>query len=169
MATNNKTCEDSSLVLLSCPSKGTIARASSVLQRNSKLYGPMNALKDDEQTCWNSDGMKSEQVGEIKVFYKLDFGRTVQVKRIELQYQAGFVGEMVDVSIITNNHGQEDGGDEEVVLEEEELEDSHDIQTLEMDSLQTCNGIKLTFDEFSDFYGRVTIYRIRVWGKEVSA
>jgi len=158
---SSKSGGESSLDLISCPSKGTIARASSVLQRNSKLYGPMNALKDDEHTCWNSDGMKSGE-DAIKVYYKLNFGRTVQVKRIDIQFQAGFVGEMVDVSIITNENGQDD---EKVVLDEEELEDTHDVQSLEVDA--TGNGIKLTFDEFSDFYGRVTIYRIRVWGSEV--
>jgi hypothetical protein len=55
-------------------------------------------------------------------------------------------------------------------LEELEPEDNHDMQTFSLVKDESCTGtaLKLVFDEFTDFYGRVTIYRIEVWGQEVS-
>lgn len=48
-----------------------------------------------------------------------------------------------------------------------EFDDIHELQThsLEVTDFQT-KAIKLHFDDTNDFYGRVTVYRLEVWGRE---
>lgn len=55
------------------------------------------------------------------------------------------------------------------VVDELEPQDNHDYQTFSLDSNTTLSGTALKFvlNDFTDFYGRVTIYRMEVWGKEV--
>ena len=61
------------------------------------------------------------------------------------------------------------GGEDWLELEEPiEPEDVNDVQTFEItDADRTCNMLRLSFEGSSDFYGRVTIYKLEVWGSEV--
>lgn len=129
-------------------------RASSILQKNTKLYGPLNALDSKESTCWNSEGIEGSTQ-----WFLLDFGRPVEPTEIRLQFQAGFAAEIchIDVKDV-----------EWEALDEVEWEDVHEIQTVTLEKTKTCTAIKLTFSEMTDFYDRVTIYRLEVWGKEVN-
>ncbi|OQS07684.1 hypothetical protein THRCLA_20087, partial [Thraustotheca clavata] len=64
----------------------TTCKVSSVLNRDRKQYGPQHLFDGLNDTCWNSDQGSSQQVW-------LSFNRTVMIKRIELMFQGGFVGE----------------------------------------------------------------------------
>ena len=152
--------------LLSDPALGTTARASSVLNKNSKLYGPMNALDIvNETSCWNSDAVPSGS--DEPITFTVNFGpnRMVQVEEIRIQFQGGFVAEECTAYISKGGSGAEDW----VELEEPiEPEDVNDVQTFEIaDEDRTCNMLRLIFEGSSDFYGRVTIYKLEVWGSEV--
>ena len=136
-------------------------RASSILQGNTKLYGPMNALNTSEgSSCWNSDACEDDQ----QQFLLLDFRRSVKVHSLKIEFQAGFIAETCHVKLQTSDN-------EWINLKELEPEDTHDIQTfslVEDDEPSTGTALKLVFGEFTDFYGRVTIYTIEAWGQEVS-
>lgn len=153
--------------LLSDPSLGTTARASSVLNKNSKLYGPMNVLDTaDETSCWNSDAVPSGRSDDEPITFTIHFGpgRLVRVDEIRIQFQGGFVAEECTVHIRKEGDGEGDW----VELEEPiEPEDVNDVQTFGIaDDDRTCNVLKLSFVGSSDFYGRVTIYKLGVWGSE---
>ena len=157
--------------LLSDPALGTTARASSVLNKNSKLYGPMNALDiANETSCWNSDAVPSGSDGPITFTINFGKNRMVQVEEIRIQFQGGFVAEecMAYICKGGNSGGCGGGGEEWVELEEPiEPEDVNDMQTFEItDDDRTCNMLKLSFEGSSDFYGRVTIYKVEVWGSD---
>src|SRR3569623_2126009 len=73
--------------------------ASSVLQKNSKLYGPMNALDlENSSSCWNSEGKEG-----ASQWIQLDFGRQVQPLEIRVQFQAGFSAERCTVQAKDTN------------------------------------------------------------------
>uniref|UniRef100_A0A7R9WR12 F5/8 type C domain-containing protein n=1 Tax=Craspedostauros australis TaxID=1486917 RepID=A0A7R9WR12_9STRA len=146
-------------VLLSLTSLGTSARASSILQRNPKVNGPKHALDyEKESSCWNSDGVKSGETPK-PLHFIVDFGRSVRATQIRIQFQAGFVAEEVAIEYQTESGWQ-------TAMEEEELEDTHEMQTIDLESEVVCRAIKLNLDEFKDFYGRVTVYQLQVWGHE---
>jgi len=152
-------------VILSSPSLGTTARASSVLKKNTKLYGPMNALDaTNETSCWNSDAVPSgaSSSGDESIIFTIHFGpnRMVQIDEVRIQFQGGFVAEECTACISK-------GDDQEWVELEEpmEPEDVNDMQTFAIaEDDRTCNMLRLSFEGSSDFYGRVTIYKLEVWG-----
>lgn len=149
-------------------------RASSVLQRNVKIYGPMHALQTkDGSTCWNSDSCHNDAKQQSLV---IDFQRPVLVNELRFQFQAGFTAETCHVQLLqttavddSHNHQWVD------CWQDLELEDSLELQTFVLTrtirngpQVEVCVGsaLKLTFEDFTDFYGRITVYRIEVWGKE---
>ena len=124
-----------------------------MLQRNVKVYGPMNAL-DTGSSCWNSDASSDK-----KHSFLIDFRRLCQVHEVRMQFQAGFVAESCRVQL------KKDG--EWIDVVELEPEDTLEVQSFPVGDRQAC-ALKLVFDDFTDFYGRVIIYRIEVWGNEIS-
>lgn len=86
---------------------------------------------------------------------------------LRVQFQAGFSAEQTFVS----KQSKDGQGYEQI--EELETEDEHDMQVFLLpggtDEKSATSSIKLVFDEFTDFYGRVIIYQLEVWGKEVSS
>jgi hypothetical protein len=118
-------------------------RSSSVLHRNSKLYGPNNALDtSNPSSCWNSDSNECHT-------FQVQFHRNVRVHQIKFTCQGGFVPQKVLV-----NNGQ--------LLD---LKDNNQTQEFILDT-NPCHTLTLTLRESADFYGRITIYSIEVWGWE---
>lgn len=152
------------MLLLSCASTGTTATASSVLNKNAKLYGPMNALDTkNESSCWNSDGQAD---GEIENSFVVNFHRKVLVEEIRIQFQGGFACEECTLYSSSENN------------EWKEI-DNADIEPENINSIQSfplgedvdqedrlCNAVQIGFHSMSDFYGRVIIYKLEVWGEE---
>ncbi|KAG0266669.1 Nuclear receptor 2C2-associated protein [Mortierella polycephala] len=60
-------------------------KVSSVLNRETTLYGKQFLTDDSEETCWNSESGTPQ-------FIVVDFGRKVQVESIQFMFQGGFVG-----------------------------------------------------------------------------
>jgi hypothetical protein len=114
----------------------------------------MNALDlGNESSSWNSEGNVQTETKLI-----VHFGRLVFPTEIKIQYQAGFSAELV--TVYDSNMAR---------LGDLELEDVHDLQSCTLfDNKSSVTGIKLVLDNFSDFYGRVIVYRLEVWGYEVA-
>jgi hypothetical protein len=134
-------------------------RASSVLQGNRKEYNPMNTLKiDDNSSCWYSDGKEGTTQS-----LSITFGRQVLPSELKIQFQAGFIAENCQVHV-RNESGGWDTLDETI-----EPSDSHEVQSFPLECKQPTDAIKIVFDEFTDFYGRVMVYQLGVWGKEATS
>ena len=153
----------------------------------------MNALNcDDALTCWNSEGNlhdSSRKTGSSKGSssskkhsFMIDFQRPVVPVELCIQFQAGFVAEEMTVLWKKNNKpGDKGGSDEWVEVDEYEIDDDHDIQSFplqkqlkpgmqqQQQQQDEVTAIKLLFEECTDFFDRVTIYILQVWGKEVSS
>ena len=115
----------------------------------------MNALDvNNGSSSWNSEGNS-----ETETVLTIHFGRVVTPTCVKLQFQAGFSAETVTI------HNTEN-----VVIGELELEDIHAIQTHDLlNNEEPFSSLKFTFDNFSDFYGRVILYRLEVWGNEITS
>uniref|UniRef100_A0A7S1UQU5 F5/8 type C domain-containing protein n=1 Tax=Grammatophora oceanica TaxID=210454 RepID=A0A7S1UQU5_9STRA len=165
------------VVLLSAPEVGGIAsvRCSSILNKNGKLYGPKNCLTEDETTCWNTDAAKGGGGGdedEPSQWLQIEFDPSVvqHVTSLGFQWQAGFIPESCKLyyrrvdDAISWIEAADDG-------ESWEMEDDHAMQTFDVERLLpttdqaiTVQAIRLVFTDFTDFYGRITLYRLQVWG-----
>lgn len=159
---------DDGSTLLSHLSTGTTAKASSVQQNNTKVYGPAKALDcDSALTSWNSEGSPN---GKQESFFIVDFSgggkhpnRTVKLEELCVQFQAGFAAEEMTVYIQSNTT---DSGRWSKV-EEIEADDDHEIQSFPLSVAEAITGLKIVFDETTDFYGRVIVYQLQAWGKEL--
>lgn len=125
-----------------------------------KEYGPMNALKtEDGSSCWYSDGQTTTGDNSEQSF-ALYFKRTVRPHTVKIQFQAGFSASACQLQL-RNQAGVWE------TLDDMELEDVHHLQSFPLQATdKEGDAIQLVFDDLTDFYGRVMIYRLEVWGAE---
>jgi len=122
-----------------------------------------------EDTCWNSDQGSSQ-------FILVDFGRRVQVDELQIMFQGGFVGQSAAIDV---GGGAADAEDEEAsaatsspfsltltpATKLEVIDDSNDLQKFSFSPPLSCRVMKITFQSSTDFYGRVTIYKLVALGR----
>ena len=162
------------MILLSCPSTGSSAKASSVLDKNAKLYGPTNALDlDNASTSWYSIGNE----GGSGTFFIVRFHRRVYIRELRIQFQGGFAGEKCIVSTATTTSlgGLSPSCWTELGHLELEPEDTNEVQSFDLtdgkgddDNRLCCTDVKIGFDDFTDFYERIIVYTLEVLGNEDS-
>lgn len=167
--------------------EGVGVRASSVLQRNVKQYGPRLALEADPDTCWNSDQGSPQ-------WLQLEFPAPVDVDSVVLTFQGGFVGQTCRADVIcpaaATAGGAEASGsaaasagasggagsaDSPVsasspsstawrTAAEFEPDDLNRAQTFAC-AASSVTKLRLVFTKSTDFYGRVIVYRVQLIGK----
>jgi len=139
-----------SLVVLT--SSTTKCKASSTLNRSSQ-FAVKNIFDNNSDTCWNSD-QGPQQILSI------DLERVAKVKSIRVMFQGGFVGLTGTVEVASQKN-------ENPFLEVSQfhLVDSNDIQTIQLnDEGITAQFVRINFTSSSDFYGRITIYKLEILG-----
>ena len=129
-------------------------KVSSVLNRQISEYGKNFMFDGREDTCWNSDQGTPQWV-------RIIFDSTKYITKLQLMFQGGFVG---------NNCWLETSTDEE----NEKFEKLQDIYPEDTNKLQNfdistdgvpCKGIKVHFADSTDFFGRITIYQMKLFVK----
>jgi hypothetical protein len=130
----------------------------------------MNVLDcDNALTCWNSEGNPK---GKVSSHLIIQFGREVIPMELSLQFQAGFVAEELKV-YRSVSPGETENNEEQPWIQIDdayEVDDDHEVQSFPLADQGAdvkASALKLVFDECTDFYGRVTVYKLQVWGKEV--
>ncbi|GAB1293234.1 Nuclear receptor 2C2-associated protein [Apodemus speciosus] len=135
---------------LVCPA--TVSRVSSVLNRNSRQFGKKHLFDQDEETCWNSDQGLSQWVS-------LEFPQCVQITQLQVQFQGGF----------SSRHSRLEGSLGGAALSkivDFYPEDTNALQTFPTPTVEV-DRLKLTFEDTTDFFGRVVIYHLRVLGEKI--
>ncbi|EFB19143.1 hypothetical protein PANDA_000578, partial [Ailuropoda melanoleuca] len=137
---------------LVCPE--TVSRVSSVLNRNTRQFGKKHLFDQDEETCWNSDQGLSQWV-------ILEFPQRIRVSQLQIQFQGGF----------SSRRGHLEGsrgGEALSKIVDFYPEDNNSLQ-ISCWSLWAAevDQLKVTFEDATDFFGRVVIYHLRVLGERV--
>jgi len=140
MANNISSCSN----LLSDQSQFT-AKVSTVLNKNVKEFGKKFLFDNREDTCWNSDQGTPQ-------FISLTFDSVIKtISEIQIQFQGGFVGK--SCQLIVNN-------DQNTPVSFYP-EDSNKLQTFHVD-FQNVQTLKIVFNDSTDFFGRITIYQLKL-------
>ena len=147
-------------------SEGFKVKVSSVLNRAADFQAKHMFSTDDY--CWNSagseDGVQSEDGQWLQIEFLGD--TTANVERIEITFQGGFVGSDGIVSCGPSKSAMV----EACVLEHlHSINDCNDVQTWDLPA-HCADGIKVlrvTFPRSTDFFGRITIYRLQLYGQRV--
>ncbi|KAI7899478.1 galactose-binding domain-like protein [Cokeromyces recurvatus] len=133
--------------------ENTRIKVSSVLNRDSTNFGKQNLVDGQVETCWNSEQGLPQHI-------LLDFSSPASVQAIVFQFQGGFVGKKCVVvgSIV------ESPNDYNVPVDTLYPEDVNSIQTFSFEPTQPLKRIKIIFEESTDFYGRITLYKLDILG-----
>ena len=83
----------------------------------------------------------------------------VTVEQLKVQFQAGFSSEIIKLQV-SSRDGQWE------TVEELEARDVLGLQVFNLCKPTECSELRLDFQDFLDFYGRITAYRIQAWGHE---
>ena len=145
----------------------------------------MNALtskNSSSSSSWNSEGNC-----EGDTYLLIQFARPVLPTTIKFQLQAGFSAQLCRVFALNattvaacsigsdceDQHARRtNSASSSLFIDEIELEDVHEMQecTLQMNNkdirIEAVQGLKLVLHDFTDFYGRVILYRLEIWGSE---
>ncbi|OXB70237.1 UNVERIFIED_CONTAM: hypothetical protein H355_002814 [Colinus virginianus] len=142
----------------------TATRVSSVLNRDVKQFGKKHMFDANEETCWNSDQGSHQWV-------TLDFPRTVRVSQLHIQFQGGFSSRRCTLEGCRT-------GEELVKISDLYPEDIHAMQ-ISFGTLQagraalfqveetTLDKLKITFENSTDFFGRIVVYHLQVLGERL--
>ncbi|ETW07280.1 hypothetical protein H310_01839 [Aphanomyces invadans] len=140
--------------LLSGSATKTSWRVSSILSRDHKANGAQHMFDGTDITCWTSDHGTPQHV-------LLTFHRIVHVRQVHVMFQGGFVGE--DVRFLART--TESPVDFVPLPVTVHFTDSNAMQAVDV-SCDNATHLLVVFGRSSDFYGRVTIYKLAVWGHE---
>ncbi|TPX68601.1 hypothetical protein SpCBS45565_g03009 [Spizellomyces sp. 'palustris'] len=138
----------------------TAIRVSSTLNRDVKAYGKHFLTDGSDETCWNSDQGTPQYIS-------MDFSpRSVSVSELHIMFQGGFAGkECKLVGVVDHRRPEEEQWED---LLNFYPEDSNSLQVFpikEGASKQPWRKLRIIFLNSTDFYGRVTIYRLDVVGE----
>ncbi|KAF9926537.1 Nuclear receptor 2C2-associated protein [Linnemannia zychae] len=136
-------------------------KVSSVLNRETNLYGKQFLTDNSEETCWNSEAGTPQ-------FIVVDFGRKVNIEAFQLMFQGGFVGKTCQVLAWTDQG-------EFVEMMRFYPEDINPLQISDLPSLifavaesdrQPTSRVKIVFESSTDFFGRITVYKLDILGQD---
>uniref|UniRef100_A0A8C0FA32 Nuclear receptor 2C2-associated protein n=1 Tax=Bubo bubo TaxID=30461 RepID=A0A8C0FA32_BUBBB len=135
-----------------CPRDGGACprRVSSVLNRDVKQFGKKHMFDTSEETCWNSDQGTCQWV-------TLDFPRTVKVSQLHIQFQGGFSSRLCTLE-------GEEAGEELVKISALYPED---INAMQISFATELDKLKITFENSTDFFGRIVVYHLGVLGERL--
>merc|ERR1739848_867616 len=136
--------------IMSLISKLSSSRVSSVLNRDVKQFGKKFLFDGDEETCWNSDQGSPQWI-------LMEFTEVVHVEELHIMFQGGFTGKECWVEVAKP-------GEDPAKIQSFFPEDVNQIQKFKLPERQSLQRMKLVFNSSTDFFGRITIYKLDIIG-----
>ncbi|KAL7526433.1 hypothetical protein ACHAXR_001487, partial [Thalassiosira sp. AJA248-18] len=151
---------------------------------DTRKFGPQNALDSQSDAAWKS---APSEDNDPLAYYEVHFNRPVNIHEMRVQFQGGFAGmdcivyqkkqlqKTTDGSDEKQNSGDDNDGESWEEFDELFVEpiDSNEVQTfpaeIESDETTTnepCTALRIEFGRSTDFYGRIVIYSLELWGLE---
>ncbi|KAL7746775.1 hypothetical protein RI367_007821 [Sorochytrium milnesiophthora] len=130
-------------------------KVSSVLNKDTKSYGKQHLIDGSTETCWNSDNAEQQ-------FIVVDFGAQVQVSAVSMTFQGGFVSSECELQHWTGN--------DFALLQTIYPDDINAEQRFELTPQAghtTLQRLRILFTRSTDFYGRITMYKLDILGVAV--
>ncbi|ORX51229.1 galactose-binding like protein [Hesseltinella vesiculosa] len=131
----------------------TRIKVSSVLNRDTPSFGKQHLIDGSAETCWNSEQGLPQHI-------LLDFGSPVFIQQVIMTFQGGFVGKTCTALGST----AEQPNDYQLGLSTFYPQDINSEQSFAIESTSPVQRLKLIFEESTDFYGRITLYKLDIRG-----
>ncbi|KAL5533651.1 hypothetical protein ACEPAG_111 [Sanghuangporus baumii] len=124
-----------------------------------KSVGKKNLIDGSPETCWTSQQGLPQYIHVI-------FDSPVVPKMLCLTFQGGFVGQRCRIDVLPVV--SESTGTEKPTLKELTTiypEDVNRSQSFDLSGAGSIEEMMLIFEESSDFFGRITVYDMRIEGQ----
>nr|CDS25708.1 nuclear receptor 2C2 associated protein [Hymenolepis microstoma] len=121
---------------------------SSVLNKNTQLYGKQFLFDGKPDTCWQSDSGAYQWI-------RLSFTNPTKLASLDLQFQGGFVAEEATLQLWN------DPKDDKIVLPFYPA-NSNCLQTFKFTQEGSFSNAAIIFKKSTDFYGRIVIYKLEL-------
>ncbi|KAI8987264.1 galactose-binding domain-like protein, partial [Mycotypha africana] len=131
----------------------TRIKVSSVWNRDVANFGKQHLIDGSSETCWNSQEGLPQHI-------LLDFPSPVSVQSIILQFAGGFAGR----KCVALGSTAESPNDYSVEIKDFYPQDTHAEQSFEFEPTIPLKRLKIVFEESTDFFGRITVYKLDVLG-----
>jgi hypothetical protein len=136
----------------------TSIKVSSTLE---KAAGKKNIIDGSPETCWTS------QQG-LPQYIQLGFSGRVTPKRLEITFQGGFVGRTCALYTL-KQEGTKDWQKFAVIYPEDvNRAQLFDLVPTAPEIVGGVKALKLIFEESTDFFGRITVYDLKLDGVVLS-
>jgi len=127
-------------------------KVSSVLNRQVREYGKMFMFDGREDTCWNSDQGTPQWI-------RIEFGgQELEIAEVQFMFQGGFAGKTCWVEISKDMKTYEK-------LQDIYPEDINKLQKFPLDKAAPTKAFKVVFADSTDFFGRITVYQMKLIAK----
>lgn len=144
---------DHGVILLTPPDGDSFKHKASSVLNSSAEFSSKHMFDCNVDTCWNSDQGSPQ-------FIIFDFKKNVTISSIQIMFQGGFVGQDGTIEVGTTFNNLQN------VQELQTIEDTNEEQSFVVeDGANDVRYMRLTFNSSTDFYGRVTIYSLKVYGQ----
>ncbi|KAJ7702987.1 galactose-binding domain-like protein [Mycena rosella] len=126
-----------------------------------KSVGKKNLVDDNPETCWTS------QQG-IPQFVQLGFSELVLPESVSLTFQGGFVGTRCAVKVPAPDSDSGNSWKTVTYIFPEDINGRQEFSLKSESSAVVIAGgidrLRLEFEESSDFFGRITLYDLKLHG-----
>lgn len=124
-------------------------RVSSVLNKDHRSYGKKHMFDNVPETCWNSAAGTPQWV-------TISFEKECTLSKFEIEFQGGFAGKNCHVEAGENDK-------DTTVLESFYPEDNNSLQSFKLQAPGKAKVFKFIFNESTDFFGRIIIYKMSLY------
>ncbi|KAJ3180525.1 Nuclear receptor 2C2-associated protein [Geranomyces variabilis] len=153
---------------------GAQIRVSSTLNRDVRSYGKQFLTDGSDETCWNSDQGSPQH---ITIHFADNDSAALAICELHLMFQGGFAGKectllgqsataTTDAGDDNNNNSDSAAAAWETLLDFYPVDANHLQVFAAPDAVQTktWKRLRVLFKTSTDFYGRITVYRLDVRG-----
>ncbi|KAI9490805.1 hypothetical protein BDB00DRAFT_884045 [Zychaea mexicana] len=139
----------------------TRIKVTSVLNRDTATFGKQHLIDGSEETCWNSEQV-IYSLSIVQYTIISHFGsEPVTVEAILFTFQGGFVGK----KCLALASLPDTPNDYSIDLGAFYPEDINSTQKFPLSSVDSkIQRLKIVFEESTDFYGRITVYKMDILG-----
>ena len=130
-------------------------KVSSVLNRQVTEYGKLFMFDGREDTCWNSDQGTPQWI-------RISFDSDKYITQLQIMFQGGFAGGTSWIEV--SKSGETDAFEK---IKDIYPEDTNKLQTFDLPNETLCRAFKVVFADSTDFFGRITIYQMKLHEKPI--
>ena len=136
-------------------------RVSSVLNKDSKLYGKQYLVDDSLETCWNSAPVGEQQRQWIDIALN-EQHLSNHTTELQIMFQGGFGSSRIDVMGLPVDMND---SKKWIPISTVYPDNSNALQMFDIGAVSANSRLRLMFRDFHDEFSRLIVYKLQMYIK----